>query len=103
MMPTQRNTKTKAKATKSNLLLALARKSASNFRRTAGVKNWFAKLCEKSPRTADELKALAIDWNAGGETRDLLPTMSDFHRFVESTGVKCQRPAFVAWLKTFED
>lgn len=102
-MPTKRKTKTKAKATSENLLLALARKSASNFRKTTGFKNWFAKLSEKSPRTAEELKSLAMDWHAGGETRDLLPTMSDLHRFVESTGVKCQRAAFVQWLRTLEN
>lgn len=101
-MPTKRKTKTKAKATSENLLLALARQSAITFRKTTGSKTWFTKLAEKSPKTARELKDLAIDWAAGGETRDLLPAMADLHRFVESTGVKCQRGAFVSWLKTLE-
>lgn len=101
-MPTQRKTKTKPPKTQSNLLLSVARKSASKYRKVQGYGSWFDALSNKSPKTADELRKMAIDWIGGGETRDLLPQASDFHRFVVAEVTKVSRCAFGEWLKKLE-
>ena len=101
-MPTQRKTKTKPSQTQSNLLLAVARKSANKYRKTQGYGSWFDALAQRSPKTAEDLRKMALDWLSGGETRDLLPRLSDFHRFVESEVAKIGRCAFQSWIKALE-
>lgn len=102
-MPTQRKTKTKPSQTQSNLLLSVARKSAGKYRKTQGCGSWFDALARRSPKTAEELRQMALNWIGGGETRDLLPQMSDFHRFVVAEVTKVSRCAFGGWLKKLED
>lgn len=96
-MPAKKKTKPDTSAS-SNLLLAAARQSASEFRRSTGSGNWFDKLEKASPKTAKELKELAVCWSNGGEARDLFPRKSDLHRFVNSKVCKIGRYGFYAWM-----
>lgn len=96
-MPAKKKTKPDTPAS-SNLLLAAARQSASEFRKVNGSASWFSRLEKASPKTAKELKGLALSWAQGGEARDLFPRKSDLHRFVNSKVCKIGRYGFYSWM-----
>lgn len=102
-----RKTTTKPPAEKANklpnLLLTVARQKANNYRQTTGPRTWFAAMTERHPTTAKELKQLAADWNAGGETRDLFPTLADFHRFVLANVTRIGRNQFAIWVASLRE
>lgn len=100
-MPTKPIKKSKPEPKQSSSLLAIARKSADSFRPKS--KTWIDHLLAKHPKVAKELHAMGLDWISGGEARDLFPSVSAFHRFVDAKVFEVSHDAFRKWLRTIED
>ena len=100
-MPTKPIKKSKPEPKQSSSLLAIARKSADSFRPKSTT--WFDSLQAKSPKIARELHAMGLDWISGGEARDLFPSVSAFHRFMDAKVFEVSHDAFRKWLRTLED
>jgi hypothetical protein len=101
MMPTKPIKKSKPEPKQSNSLLAIARKSADSFR--PKTKTWMDHLLAKHPKVAKELHAMGLDWISGGEARDLFPSVSAFHRFVDAKVFQVSHDAFRKWVRALED